>query len=184
MSALKDKKTWQISVPIFKNPLIMKQLALVFGIPFGLLALILGLSTGQWILSLYILGILAGLLILTGLIVLLLYRGRYDAEFSLDDKGALCRTQTGQRKKNKVINTLAVTLGLLSGKPAVAGAGLLAQSRQEVFIRWKNISKVKFKPGSRTILIRSGLMESIALFCDETNYEDVSSLVRQKTGLG
>lgn len=172
---------WKISVPIFQNAVILKQLGIAVGVPFGLLAAILWLTTGEIVYALSILGILAALLFLTWLFLLALYRGRYDAEFVLDGKGVVCRTQERQAKKNRIVNTLTVLLGLFSGKPAVAGAGMLAQSRQEVFIRWSRVTRVKYKPRSRTILIRSGLMDNIALFCTAENYPQIEQRVMERT---
>jgi hypothetical protein len=99
----------------------------------------------------------------------------------LDDKGAFCRTQAKQAKKNLIINVLTVVLGLLSGKPAVAGAGVLAQSRQEVFLKWSHVRNVKYKPRSRTILLRGGWTENIALFCTEENHLLIEQTVKIKT---
>ena len=133
---------WQISVPIFRNTVILKQLGLAVGIPFGLVSLIIGLSSRKSVYTLYGLGLIAALLLFTWLFIVVFYRGRYEAEFVLDGKGVLFRTQERQVKRNRVVNILTVVLGLLSGKPAVAGAGMLAQSQQEVLIRWGQITKV------------------------------------------
>ncbi len=78
--------------------------------------MILAITTGQAELALYILGICTALTV-TWLFYWRL-RGRYDAEFVLDRKGVLCRTQAKQAKKNRIVNALTVILGLLSGKPA------------------------------------------------------------------
>ena len=67
------------------------------------------------------------------------------------------------------------------GKPAAAGAGMLAQSRQEVFLRWNHITKVKYKPKSRTILLRGGWTEQIALFCADENYPQIEHEVMLRT---
>ena len=77
-----------------------------------------------------------------------------------------------------MINTLTILLGLLSGKPAAAGAGMLAQARQEVFIRWSRVVKVKFKPESHTIMLSGGFAENIALFCSAENYYHIEQLVK------
>ena len=178
-----EKIQWQISVPIFRNTVILKQLGIAIGIPFGLVALVIGLASGKSVYALYGLGLIAALLFFTWLFIMAVYRGKYEAEFVLDDKGVLCRTQAKQAKKNRVVNALTVVLGLLSGKPAAAGAGMLAQSRQEVFLRWNHITKVKYKPKSRTILLRGGWTENIALFCADENYEQVEAFVRRNTTL-
>jgi len=173
---------WEIKVSIFKNSVILKQLGLAIGIPFGLVALIIALSSKGSRDTIYALGLIALLLILTWLLIMLVYRGKYEVEFVLDNNGVLCRTKAKQAKRNRVINSLTVILGLFTGKPTVAGAGLLAQSRQEVFIRWSHVTKVKYKPQRHTVLIRSGWTDQIALFCTQDNYDLVERLIRQKTG--
>lgn len=176
-----EKIKWQISVPIFRNIIILKQLGLVVGIPFGLLVVMLLIVSGKSIYTLYALSLIGALLLLTWLFIMMVYGGKYEVEFVLDDKGVLCCTQVKQMKKNKIINTLTVVLGLFSGKPTVAGAGMLAQSRQKEFLRWSRISKVKYNPQQRTILLRGGWMENIALFCTERNYLLIEQRVRIKT---
>ncbi len=118
---------WQTSVPIFENKVILKQLGIGISIPFGLVALVIALVSGRSRDALYALGLIAGLLVLTWPFIMTAYRGKYRMELVLDNKGALCRTQTRQAKENRAINTLTVLLGLLLGKPAVAGSGMLAQ---------------------------------------------------------
>lgn len=176
-----EKIQWQISVPIFRNTVILKQLWIAIGIPFGLVALVIGLASGKSVYALYGLGLIATLLFFTWLFIMAVYRGKYEAEFVLDDKGVLCRTQAKQAKKNRVVNALTVVLGLLSGKPAAAGAGMLAQSRQEVFLRWNRVTKVKYKLKSRTILLRGGWTEQIALFCEDENYPQIEQAVMLRT---
>ncbi|HWR55767.1 MAG TPA: hypothetical protein VN462_04640 [Negativicutes bacterium] len=61
------------------------------------------------------------------------------------------------------------------------GAGMLAQSKQEVFLRWSRVRKVTYKPRGRTILLRGGWTESIALFCTQENYPVVEQIVMMKT---
>ena len=173
MEKTTEKIQWQISVPIFRNTVILKQLGIAIGIPFGLVALVIGLASGKSVYALYGLGLIAALLFFTWLFIMAVYRGKYEAEFVLDDKGVLCRTQAKQAKKNRITNALTVVLGLLSGKPAVAGAGMLAQSRQETFLKWNRVTKVKYKPKSHTILLRGGWTEQVALFCTEDNYSPV-----------
>lgn len=181
MSTIQEEVSWQISVPIFRNTVILKQLGLAIGIPFGVVALVIGLTSGKSIYTLYALGLIVTVIILTWLLVMAAYRGKYEVEFVLDQKGVLCRTQAKQAKKNRIINTLTVIFGLLSGKPAAAGTGILAQSRQQVFLRWNSVTKVKFKPQNRTIVLCGGWMEKIALFCTNENYTMTERLVRDKT---
>lgn len=176
-----QKIQWQISVPIFRNSLILKQLGLAIGIPFGLITLVLAFSAGKRIYALYGLALIGLLLFLTWAFVMIIFRGKYEAEFILDDKGVLCRTQSKQAKKNRLINRLAIVLGLLSAQPAAAGSGMLAQSRQEVFLPWRQINKVKYNKKGHTILLRSGWLNSVALFCVPENYPQIESIIMQQT---
>lgn len=168
---------WQISVPIFSNALILKQLGIAVGIPFGIVAIIIGVTSGKSIYTLYALGLIFAVLLFTWLFILIFYKGKYEAEFVLNEKGVLCRTGPRQAKKNRIVNSLAVLMGLFSGKPAVAGAGLLAQSRQEVFLRWSSVTKVKLRPKSKTIVLRGSWTQSVALFCSKENYPLVEQFI-------
>lgn len=172
---------WQVSVPVFRSAVILKQLGLAIGVPFGLLAAILVLASGQSVYTLYALGLIAALLLLTWLFIMVVYRGRYNAELVLDGRGVTCRTQAQQAQKNRVVNALAVVLGLASGKPAVAGAGMLASARQSVYLRWNEVTTVEYLPRQRTIVLRGGPLEHIALFCTEENHEQIRAIVREKT---
>lgn len=183
MIDLQEAVRWEVSVPISKNTVILRQMGIAVGIPFGLVALVIALVSGVSCDTLYALGLVAALLILTWLFIMAVYRGKYEVEFVLDRKGVLCRTQAKQARKNRVINTLAVILGLLTGKPAAAGAGMLAESRQETFLRWNRITRVKYKSKSHTILLRGGWTENIALFCTDESYEQVESFVRRNLPL-
>jgi hypothetical protein len=177
-----ERLQWRNSVPIFRNTIILKQLGVAVGIPLGLAVLIITVTSGRSVYTLYALGLIGALLLLTWLFMMTVYGGRYEVEYLLDEQGVWCRTQTKQAKKNQIINTLTVVMGFLSGKPAVSGAGLLAQSRQEVFLRWSSVRKVAYQPGNRAIMLRGGWTEHIALFCTEEDYSLVEQMVKMRAG--
>ncbi len=172
-----DRIEWHVSVPIFRNTLILQQLGFAIGIPFGLVAIVVVLVSGQSVYALYGLFLIVLLLFLSWLFVMLVYRGRYDVEYVLDRAGVRCRTQMRQAKTNRLVNRLTVVLGLFSGNPSIAGAGLLAQSRQDVHLRWSQIIRAKCRPKRSYILLRGGFAETMALFCTAENYEQVAQLV-------
>jgi hypothetical protein len=157
-------------------------LAIAIGIPFGLLCLFLFFSgSGEnRIYSLYALGIIAALFLLTALFILIFYGGNYDAGFVIDNKGILCYTQAHQAKTNRIVNGLTVMLGVLTGKPSAVGAGMLAGTKQSTFLTWKKIKKVKYSPKKHVILLRGGFAESIAVFCTEENYLMVEAMIIAK----
>lgn len=177
MNKTVDKIEWTISVPILHNSIILKQLGIAIGIPFGIL--IIFLMIGK---AIYALILIAALFLLTYLFIQIVWGGKYDVGFELDKTGIRSYTQAKQAKQNRVVNTLAIILGFLSGKPGAAGAGMLAQSKQDVFIRWRNIKKVKFLPGKNSVTLRGGLTENIAVFCTHENYSDVEAFIRSSLG--
>jgi len=174
---------WQISVPIFRNTVILKQLGFAIGIPFGMLTVILVILSGKSVYTLYAIGLITALFIFTWLFIMVVYRGRYEVEFVLDNKGVLCRTQAKQEKKNSKINCLTVLLGFLSGKPTVAGAGMIAWSRQSEFLKWTKVRKVKYQPRCYTILLWYGLTQRTALFCTKDNYLSIVQTVKSCTSV-
>ncbi len=181
---LSEKIEWSMRVPIFRNATILKQLGIAIGIPFGLVVVVLLVSSGKSIYALYASGLIAALFLLTYLFIMIVWGGKYDVGFVIDKKGIRCYTKEGQVRKNRIINALTVVLGLLSGKPAAAGAGILAQSRQDVLVKWKNIRKVRYNPKSHEIMIKGGFAENIALFCTAENYKEVEAILFSKYGGG
>lgn len=168
---------WEIDVPIFKDPLIRRQLGLALGIPFGLLALFLFVLSFSDRGALYGIGLLALLFFVGWIFIRLVYKGVYQVEFHLGQTSLTCRTRAAQAKTNRLVNGLAVLLGLLTGKPAAAGAGLLAQSRQTVTLRWDRIRRVRRYPRQHTFLLRAGYLESVAIFCHEENHRAVEQWI-------
>ena len=164
---------WTIRVPIFHNRIIIRQLGIAIGIPFGLLIVFLIVVK-----AFYALLIIALLLLITYLFILLFWGGKYDVGFKINNNGIHHYTLNKQAKKNFITNTATVILGLFTGSPTVAGAGILAQSRQHVFIKWSSIRKVKFHPKNHTILIKGNVAENMALFCTPQNYNEVASYIR------
>lgn len=180
------KLQWEIYVSIFRNPYIMKGLGLSIGIPFGILiSVIIILAKGDiaGTDAKYALGLIAALFVLTFLLIMIVYGGKYAPGFIVDETGIINYTQEKQAKQNRVLNGLLIALGTMAGRPTAIGTGMIAQSRQVVRLNWKNIRKVKYDSKRHTILVQGGYMEKIAVFCTPENYRQVSELVHQKTGL-
>lgn len=171
---------WEIRVPIFKDSLILKQLSIAIGIPFGLIMLVLAFTANNARDTFYGVFSIMLLLFLTWLFVMIFYKGSYDVECFVTKDGVRVRYQEKQAKKNKIVNGLTFFLGLFSRNYTAAGAGALAHARQDVFIRWKNIRKVTYTPKQRRIYLKAGFQENIALYCLEENYQDIQAIVEAR----
>ena len=177
LNPLPQKMEWTVNVSVFRNSVIVRQIGFATGIPFGILILVLILTKAY-----YGLMLVAVLFLLTFLFIQLVWGGKYNVGFELDSNGIRNYTLEDQAKKNRIINSMAVVLGILSGKPAVAGAGMLAYSRQDVLMKWKNIKKVKYLPNKHTVMVKGGFTESIAVFCIKDNYSEVEAFIWSKLG--
>lgn len=166
---------WEIKVPIFKDRIILKQLGLAVGIPFGILILVLIIVKAYQGLLL-----IGALFLLSYILVMSVFRGTYDVHFALSRKGILAESQPKQSARVKKLSTLTVILGLFSQNPTAVGTGILASSRTKVFIPWNRLRKVKYIEKDRAIMIRGGFGENIALFCTDENFEQVKSIVAEK----
>lgn len=176
------KLEWSIDVPIFRNAVILKQLGVAIGIPFGLLLIffIIVSNPENRIYSLYAFGLILLLFILTYLFIMLTYKGKYAVSYVLDDQGITSFYQPEMRKKNRIVNGLTIGLGLLAGKPSVAGAGMLADSKQTVALKWNKIQRVNYKPKQNTILLRGSPVENMGVFCTQENYPQVTAYIENK----
>jgi hypothetical protein len=173
---------WEIYVPIWRNRFILQGLWLALGIPFGtLIALIIILAGGDVMGTdaKYALFMIVLLFVLTYLLTLILYGGKYAPGFIVDKNGATNYTQAAQTKKNRVMNTILIVLGLFKGNFTAMGAGVLAQSRQVVRVKWKNVRWVKYYPREHTILLQGGFAEKIAIFCTCENYGLAEKMVKE-----
>jgi len=170
---------WLMSVPIFRDHTIAKQLSVACGIPFGLLTMFLLYLAQHDSDAWYGLVLVAFLLFVTAIFILIVWKGRYDVSFVVSHKGIRCMTQERQQKTNLLINTLTFTFGLLSRQPTSMGAGLLAQSRQDVFVRWQSVRKVTCDPKRLTILVDAGLASKLLVWCTSDNYASVNELISE-----
>ena len=80
-----NKIQWEIFVPIFKNRFILKGLGLDVGLPFGIVITVILFFGGSN--TPYALGLIGLLFILTFVLIMIAYGGKYAAGFILDEKG-------------------------------------------------------------------------------------------------
>jgi hypothetical protein len=174
---------WETYVPLYTNPVILNGLALAIGLPFGILILFLLIVSKGDIFSSdvkYAFLMIGLLFFFTFLLTMALYGGKYAPGFILDEKGVINYTQDKQRKRNNLINGLLVFFGLFGGNVTAAGIGYIAESRQVMKIKWKNVRDVKYDQKHNTIIIKGGFAEKMAIFCTEENYLEVEDFVKRK----
>jgi hypothetical protein len=175
-----NKLQWEINVPLFRNPFILRGLGMAIGIPFGMMIIIIIVLSKGNIMGTdakYALGFIALILILSLIATQLVYGGIYAAGFLMDKKGITSYTQEKQAKRNRAVNRLTVILGLARGNLAAVGTGVLAHSRRIMQINWREIRHVYYYPKQSTIIVKGGFAEKMTLFCTPDNYEEVVTFI-------
>jgi hypothetical protein len=171
---------WKKKIPLLTNLFMLKDLALVFGIVgTGMLAFMLLISEGKdvgqmlgvWALCM---GIIVVLLVIACLVVLL---NRMNLEFKVDHKGILMSMGKRERK----LNTLTTVVGLLAGSAQAAGAGLLAKSREDFFVAWRDVRKVTVYRKKKVIALNVGLLTPLRVYCTDENFAAVEQAIMKNT---
>jgi len=173
--------TWETRIRVLTNPTVWFSLLLAFGIPSVLLGILVAFIAKRpeyaLLVPLVALSVLFGIFILVGVVIDLF--GGFKVVFFLTSHGV--RSVAG--KGAKAAATATFWAGALSGNPGVAGAGLLAESEQNVFIPWKDITKLKVKSWRRFIMVkREWGYKPIGLYCTQENFPQVLEIFRYYAG--
>ena len=176
--------TWEAGISMTGSSVLLRQLALVLGL--GALVVFLLLTglravdgdltlarVGNY--ALITLGIFAGLLLLSAVVILLFYGNRYQQRYTLTKAGVQAVTTEGTRKRNRIVNLLLV----LSGRPSAMGAGLLAHSRQSETVRWARVDNITTNQSKHSIVLRKGQRAVMLIQCTPENYETVLARINQ-----
>lgn len=169
--------TWKKKIPLLTNVFMLKDFATVLIIAGGLMLAFLLLITGG---ELAVIGLWAACMVVVGLLLvfttLVVFFNRVNMEFGVGPEGIL--TTIGSRESK--INSAVTIIGILTGNMQVAGAGLLAGSRETTLVRWPEIRKVTVYRGAKVVSMRIGMLTPMRLYCDDASFEAVVRLIREK----
>lgn len=173
--------TWERDVPLLTHPAILGSIAKLWIITgFIMIALmggIIGLKEGIKAvipLATMMLMVTGGLFVVSLLVVLLVFGNRLRMAFAIDEHGVVARVIDSRAK---VANRLAAMLGVLAGRPGLAGAGLIAMGDEERSAVWRSIAEAKYDPRHHTITLRNAWRPVLHVFCTPETYEAAASLV-------
>ncbi|HWA59932.1 MAG TPA: hypothetical protein VG939_01085 [Caulobacteraceae bacterium] len=173
---------WEADAPLLTHPVMLGALVRLFGITGAIMAgllVFLFAVQGEWRAigpMLAMVGaVVGGLFVLSLAVSLVVFGARLRMAFRLDSDG-VAASVVDRRARNA--NRAAAVLGILSGRPALAGAGLLAETESSQSAAWSSIARARFQPRRRTILLSNRWRTVIVLFCTPDNYEAVGQRVR------
>ncbi len=177
---------WQVEVPLLTNRFMIYDLGKLVGLTMGLFFIILmvvGIAADGKI-DLPALAVLAqvsswgglGLLVLMILVMLLFFFNHFPMKFQVSSQGVRVESLS---RRGRWGNRLAVVLGALSGRPGVAGAGLLGMAQEIVSLKWTEVHRVKVYPGLRVISLMNSWRVVFRLYCTPDNFAPVMAAVRE-----
>jgi hypothetical protein len=102
------------------------------------------------------------------------FGNRWPLEFFIGPDGVIMNNVS---EKAHAIHRLSWILALVTGRPLMAGPGLIAQSREVIGIPWEEVRTVRRYPALGVIGIKGGLLENVRLYCTPGNYAEVAQRV-------
>ncbi len=173
--------TWDIDVPLLTNRHVLSAMLKVIlgaGALTGALVSLLLAIQGDWkhipaLLAVF-LAISAGLFLLAVLVMWIFFRNHMQMRFTVDSQG-VCSLTTDRMARFG--NRSALLLGLLAGRPGVAGSGALAMAQEQQMLHWDAVADVAFDPVRHCLAFRNRWRVLMRVYCSPENYETVCALV-------
>ena len=174
--------TWDISVPLLNNRLMIGALVKIFGfsvlVVAGLLSLVFA-SQGDWALIPQVwlgLSVIGAGLIGLGLFVMgVVLRNRMRCRFTVSDSGVRFETiDTTLRAANRA----AVVVGVLLRRPQAVGAGLIAQSQEVQALSWRGSFRAHYAPNRHVVTFSNRWRSLMIVYCTPDNYADVAARIQ------
>lgn len=180
--------TWRVEVPLLTNRFILQDVLLgaVGTALLGGLFIGAAFSWGSRDLAGFRSGfIFSGcfalfFLVMSVLTLGVIFGNRWPLEFLVGEHGVVMNNVS---EKAHAIHRFSWILAILTGRPLMAGPGLIAQSREVVGIAWNEVRVVRKYPALGVIYIKGGFLDNVRLYCTPSNFADamqrVEAAVRQ-----
>lgn len=178
---------WTYGMSMWKNPTILITVWKVFmiGAMFPVLLVTVltlveeGLVDGFVIFFKMLLlmgGIMTGLVMIAYPIVAVMNGGSYQVVFELNSEGINHIQMQKQFKKNQVLAFITVLAGAASGSPQVAGAGLLAGSKESSYSDFKHVKKIVVSAKRHVIYINESLQHN-QVYVAKEDFDQVKAYI-------
>jgi len=109
------------------------------------------------------------------LVMALVFMNRFRMTMRVAESGASVDSAS---RVGKAGNRIAIVAGLLSGRPGLAGAGMLGKAQEHSSIRWDEVYRVHEHPQQRVLSLMNSWRVVIRLYCEDGNYAAVRDFVR------
>ena len=183
------KYRWTYPLDMLKNPSILFVLLKIFGILLSiplLIALISAAANNDWQkiwdgfikIWLIVMVVFFVIILISYLIVVWMNGGKYVVNFTMDEKRLIHEQVPVQYDRARKVGLLAVLMGIFTKRPAAAGAGALAASRDTSVSVFDKVRRIKPRRGQNLIKVNQS-MERNQVYVPDEDFDFVLDFIRK-----
>ena len=183
------KYRWTYPLDMLKNPSILFVLLKIFGILLSiplLIALISAAANNDWQkiwdgfikIWLIVMVVFFVIILISYLIVVWMNGGKYVVNFTMDEKRLIHEQVPVQYDRARKVGILAVLMGIFAKRPAAAGAGALAASRDTSVSVFDKVRRIKPRRGQNLIKVNQS-MERNQVYVPDEDFDFVLDFIRK-----
>ncbi len=183
------KYRWTYPLDMLKNPSILFVLLKIFGILLSiplLIALISAAANNDWQkiwdgfikIWLIVMVVFFVIILISYLIVVWMNGGKYVVNFTMDEKRLIHEQVPVQYDRARKVGLLAVLMGIFAKRPATAGAGALAASRDTSVSVFDKVRRIKPRRGQNLIKVNQSL-ERNQVYVPDEDFDFVLDFIRK-----
>lgn len=183
------KYRWTYPLDMLKNPSILFVLLKIFGILLSiplLIALISAAANNDWQkiwdsflkIWLIVMVVFFVIIVISYLIVVWMNGGKYVVNFTMDEKRLIHEQVPVQYDRARKVGLLAALVGIFAKRPAAAGAGALAASRDTSVSVFDKVRRVKPRRGQNLIKVNQSL-ERNQVYVPDEDFDFVLDFIRK-----
>jgi len=183
------KYRWTYPLDMLKNPSILFVLLKIFGILLSiplLIALISAAANNDWQkiwdgfikIWLIVMVVFFVIILISYLIVVWMNGGKYVVNFTMDEKRLIHEQVPVQYERARKVGILAVLMGIFAKRPAAAGAGALAASRDTSVSVFDKVRRIKPRRGQNLIKVNQSL-ERNQVYVPDEDFDFVLDFIRK-----
>lgn len=183
------KYRWTYPLDMLKNPSILFVLLKIFGILLSiplLIALISAAANNDWQkiwdgfikIWLIVMVVFFVIILISYLIVVWMNGGKYVVNFTMDEKRLIHEQVPVQYDRARKVGILAVLMGIFAKRPAAAGAGALAASRDTSVSVFDKVRRIKPRRGQNLIKVNQSL-ERNQVYVPDEDFDFVLDFIRK-----
>lgn len=123
-------------------------------------------------------GIFLVLSILSYLIYAFLINGKYCVLFEMDEYGINHKQHEKQVKKSQLIGAIATIAGAATGRPGMAGTGILAAARTSMYTGFDDVKELEILPKEHLIRVNETLCRN-QVYAEEEDFAFVANYIKE-----